>query len=404
MIKKIRIAIVVQRYGENISGGAELHARMVAEHLLEVGNVDVFTTCAKDYLSWKNEFPAGTTRINGVRVNRYPVVEERELPNRTTEDELFQKSYALDLQYNWMWRVGPASPELLKRIERAEPEFDVFIFFTYEYAHAVFGLPLVKHKAILVPEAHEQQHLQLPIFRLLFSQPRAIAYNVPAEQEFVERLTGNHHIPSAIVALGVDEPEGYSAERFRQKFGVNGPFITYLGRLVAEKGVDRLIQDFIQYKKIYPSDLVLVLMGKGNLTIPDRPDIIVTGFVTDQEKYDGLAAADLLVLPSKWESLSIIILEAWLVGTPVLVNFESVVTVAQAQRSQGGLYYRTFEEFAGLLRRIILDKELQTALAANGRKFVLENYNWEIIVEKYRQLFKIVMSEPVISTKLVEHG
>lgn len=393
MEKKLRIAIVVQRYGESVSGGAELHARMIAEHLLEIGSVDVFTTCAKDYLSWKNDFPAGTTRINGVRVNRYPVVQERELPNSTTEHELFQKSYAIDLQYNWMWRVGPASPALLKRIERAEPEFDVFIFFTYEYAHAVFGIPLVKHKAILVPEAHEQRHLQLPLFRMLFSQPRAIAYNVPAEQEFVERLTGNQHIPSSIVAMGVDEPEEYSAERFRKKFQIQGPFITYLGRLVAEKGVDRLIQDFIRYKEIYSDDLTLVLMGKGNVIIPDRPDIIATGFVTDQEKYDGLAAADLLVLPSKWESLSIIILEAWLVGTPVLVNSECVVTVTQAKRSQGGLYYHTFEEFAGSVQRLTQDKKLQNALAANGRKFVLENYKWETIIEKYKQLFKMIVDK-----------
>lgn len=395
MKRSMRIAIVVQRYGENVSGGAEFHARMIAEHLLDVGDVDVFTTCAKDYLSWKNDFPAGTTRINGVRVNRYPVVQERELPNSTTEHELFQKSYALDLQYNWMWRVGPASPALLKRIERAESEFDIFIFFTYEYAHAVFGVPLVKHKAILVPEAHEQRHLQLPLFRLLFSQPRAIAYNVPAEQEFVERLTGNQHVPSSIVAMGVDEPKAYSAERFRQKFNIQGPFITYLGRLVAEKGVERLIRDFIRYKELYPSDLKLVLMGKGNVIVPDRPDIIATGFVTDQEKYDGLAAADLLVLPSKWESLSIIILEAWLVHTPVLVNSECVVTVTQAKRSQGGLYYYTFEEFTESIQRLVSDKALQSALAANGRKFVLENYNWETIIDKYKQLFQMILEREI---------
>ena len=101
--KRYRIAIVVQRYGENVSGGAELHARQTAEHLLEIADVDVFTTCATDYLSWRNEFPAGTTRINGVRVNRFPVERERTVPSRVSEFELFQKSYALDFQYNnWL--------------------------------------------------------------------------------------------------------------------------------------------------------------------------------------------------------------------------------------------------------------------------------------------------------------
>ncbi len=392
--KRYRVAIVVQRYGEDVSGGAEMHARSIAEHLLSIADVDVFTTCARDYLSWKNEFPAGTSRINGVRVTRFPVVQERELPNTITEHELFQKSYALDLQYNWMWRVGPASPQLFKRIERAEPEFDFFIFFTYEYAHAVFGMPLVKHKAILVPEAHEQRHLQLPIFRLLFSQPRAIAYNVTAERKFVERLTGNWHIPSDIVAMGVDEPEDYSAERFREKFGVQGPFITYLGRLVAEKGVDQLIQDFIRYKDTHPSELSLVLMGRGNSPVPDRPDIITTGFVTEQDKFDGLAAAEILILPSKWESLSIIILEAWLVKTPVMVNAECSVTVEQTQRSQGGMYYRTFDEFSRMVETITQDKELQSRLGENGRQFVLDNYVWDKIVQKYEKLFEMIKSEP----------
>ncbi len=392
--KRYRVAIVVQRYGEDVSGGAEMHARSIAENLLSIADVDVFTTCARDYLSWKNEFPAGTSRINGVRVTRFPVVQERELPNSITEHELFQKSYALDLQYNWMWRVGPASPQLFKRIERAEPEFDFFIFFTYEYAHAVFGMPLVKHKAILVPEAHEQRHLQLPIFKGLFSQPRAIAYNVTAERDFVERLTGNWHIPSDIVAMGVDEPEDYSADRFREKFGVQGPFITYLGRLVAEKGVDQLIQDFIRYKELYPGDLSLVLMGKGNSPVPDRPDIIATGFVTEQDKFDGLAAAEILILPSKWESLSIIILESWLVNTPVMVNAECSVTVEQTKRSQGGMYYRTFEEFSQMVQAITQDKKLQDGLGANGRQFVLDNYVWDKIVQKYEKLFEMIESEP----------
>ncbi|MFK7803479.1 MAG: glycosyltransferase family 4 protein [Anaerolineae bacterium] len=394
---KRRIAIVVQRYGEEVSGGAELHARWLAEHLLEIASVDVFTTCAKDYLTWANEFPEGTSRVNGVRVTRYPVDRVRE-PQDTTisEYELFQQSYALDVQYEWMWKLGPASSKLMKRIERSAHEFDAFIFFTYEYAHTVFGLPLVADKSILVPTAHEQRHLQLPLFRTLFRTPRAIAYNTAAEQDFVERFTDNQHIPSKIVGIGINEPEAFSADRFRQKYKVPGKFITYLGRLVADKGVDKLIQDFIQLKEADPSELSLVLMGKvgkGNVEVPDRPDIIQTGFVTEQDKFDGLAAADLLVLPSKWESLSMISMEAWLVGTPNLVNSDCGVMVHQVRRSQAGLHYRTSDEFCQIVQRITSDEQLRNSLATNGRQFVLNHYSWDSIIEKFNQLFDMVILE-----------
>ncbi len=391
---KPRVAIVAQRYGENVSGGAELHARWLAEHLQTIAQVDVLTTCAKDYLTWKNEFPAGTTRINGVRVSRFPVVRERELPSKIGEHELFQRKYALDIQYDWMWKIGPASPQLFKRIERAADEFDYFIFFTYEYAHTVFGLPLVAHKSILVPTAHEQRHLQLPIFKNLFTQPRAIAYNTAAEQAFVERFTGNGHIPSDTVGIGINEPEEFSAERFRQKFNVPGPFITYLGRLVADKGVDQLIDEFMQLKATHPSELALVLMGKGDVVVPERPDIIQTGFVTEQDKFDGLAAAEMLIVPSKWESLSMISMEAWLVGTPVLVNSDCGVMVEQMRRSQGGLHYRTAEEFSHIIKTISSDPTLKAQLATNGRRFVLENYSWDIIVSKYKKLFEMIAADP----------
>ena len=210
----------------------------------------------------------------------------------------------------------------------------------------------------------------------------------------MQRHTGNQHIPSDIIALGIDPPEEYSAERFREKFNIKGPFVTYLGRLVSEKGVDQLLDYFVQYKETTQQDLTLVLMGKGPIEIPDRPDIITTGFVTDQEKYDGLAAAELLILPSKWESLSIIILEAWLVGTPVLVNAECSVTLAQTKRSQGGMYYRTFDEFSQMVQCMLGDKALQASLAAQGRQFVLDNYSWDTIIKKYQALFEMIESDP----------
>ena len=61
----MKLAVVVQRYGADISGGAELHARYIAERLARHASVEVVTTCARDYVTWKNELPAGVEQVNG---------------------------------------------------------------------------------------------------------------------------------------------------------------------------------------------------------------------------------------------------------------------------------------------------------------------------------------------------
>jgi hypothetical protein len=73
----VKLAVVVQRYGADINGGAELHARYVAEMLARRHRVEVLTTCAHDYVTWKAHYPEGSETINGVPVRRFPVAHER---------------------------------------------------------------------------------------------------------------------------------------------------------------------------------------------------------------------------------------------------------------------------------------------------------------------------------------
>ena len=74
----MKVAVVVQRYGADINGGAELHARYIAEHLARHVQVEVLTTCATDYITWRNALPAGVETVHGVTVRRFPVARERE--------------------------------------------------------------------------------------------------------------------------------------------------------------------------------------------------------------------------------------------------------------------------------------------------------------------------------------
>ena len=394
MDKRYKVAIVVQRYGEEVSGGAELHARWLAEHLLELAEVDVLTSCALEYTTWENHYPAGVTELNGVTIYRFPVDVSRPAV-RTTEQRALDRQmsrgqYTPVEEAEWMWGHGPSSSHLLRKIERSYHAYDAFIFFTYQYVQTVYGLPLVSDKAILVPTAHDEPMLHTPVFRPLFHAARAIAYNTEAERLFVNRITRNGHVPHTVVGIGINEPPAYSADRFRRKFGVEGPFITYLGRLVEQKNVPQLIDYFVRYKESTQSDLKLVLMGKGHVPVPDRPDIICTGFVTEEDKFDGLAAAEALIVPSVFESLSMIALEGWLMERPVLVNGNCDVLKVQCQRSNGGLYYTTYEEFGAMLTYLQTHPEEKVMLGENGRRFVHENYSWETILNKYKAMLALV--------------
>lgn len=400
--KNLKIAIVVQRYGLEVSGGAELHARWLAEHLLTMDNVSaisVLTSCAIDYRTWENHYPAGITEINGVTVYRFPVDMPR--PRERTAEELalgrkmFKGRFDPQEEALWMWRQGPSSSHLLHKIEQSYHEYDAFIFFTYQYVPTVFGLPRVSDKSILVPTAHEEQLLYQPIFRTLFHAPRAIAYNTEAERLFVNRITRNDHVPHTVVGIGINEPPAYDPERFRQKFNVNEPFITFIGRLAEQKNVPQLVDYFVRYKESRGGELKLVLMGKGHVPIPERPDIIATGFVTEQDKFDGLAAAEALIVPSVFESLSMIALEGWLMERPVIVNGNCEVLKVQCQRSQGGLYYTTYEEFAAMLTYLQENPDKKYQLGQNGRRFVDENYSWDTILAKYRAMLELVMTPKV---------
>ena len=256
---KLKIAIIVQRYGLEVSGGAELHARWLAEHLLNIAQVDVLTSCALDYRTWANHYPAGITNLNGVTVHRFP--SDRERPIQLSPEQIKlnlkirKERYDPVEEAEWMWSQGPTSSHLIQKIERSYHLYDAFIFFTYQYASTAFGLPLVSDKAILVPTAHDEPILYYPIFRKLFHAPRAIAYNTEAERLFVNRITRNHHVPHTVVGIGINEPPDHSADRFRQKFKVEGPFITYLGRLVEQKNVPELIDYFcLLYTSPSPRD------------------------------------------------------------------------------------------------------------------------------------------------------
>ena len=388
-----RVAIVVQRYGLEVNGGAEQHARWLAERLAATADVTVLTTCALDYITWANHYPAGEETINGVRVRRFPVDAPRDWKKAQRQTRLVTTHlHTLFDEVAWVKDQGPFSSSLFTAIRRAYETTDAFIFYTFHYATAYFGLPIVSDKAFLVPTAHDDPFIHMALFRPLFHLPRGIFYLTEPERLLVQRVTRNDYVPSTITGVGVDMPLDASAERFRQKFGLAEPFLLYVGRIDESKNVPELLDFFVRYRATADGPLKLVLLGKSNLTLPDHPDIVHLGFLPDADKQDAITAAALVVLPSLYESLSMITLEAWAGGTPVLVNEQCEVVKYLCRQSNAGLYYRTHDEFTATLQHLLGSDALRRQMGHQGRQFVMRHYRPEVVLQHYTTLLDAACS------------
>ncbi len=293
----MKLAVVVQRYGADINGGAELHARYVAEHLSRHAAVDVLTTCARDYVTWRDEFPAGTEIVNGVPVRRFRVDQPRDphVFGRWSE-RVFNHSHSYLDELKWLSAEGPKSTSLLGHLQSSDAGYDYVFFFSYRYYHAYHGAKALPSRAILVPTAERDEAIGLALSPRIFRGVRALMYNSPEEQRLIQSVSNNHEVPGVVVGIGSDIPSRPQGDRFRQKYGIEGRFALYVGRIDQNKGCKELFSFFLKGLDALPKGLQLVLIGKEMLPIPDHPRIRHLGFLDDQDKFDALAASDLLLM------------------------------------------------------------------------------------------------------------
>jgi len=384
----MKLAVVVQRYGADLNGGAELHARYIAEHLAKHADVEVLTTCATDYITWRNELEPGMQLVNGVPVYRFPVRNERnpvDFGRQSTK--VFEETHSIEAELAWLRSEGPTSPALISELRRRAHTYDYCLFFSYRYYHAYHGIRATPSRAVLVPTAERDPALGLRIFADSFCSVRAIMYNSFEEQALINQVSGNNHIPSVVVGIGSDVETHPEPARFRQATGIGGPVLIYVGRIDQNKGCNELFDYFQRYLQTAPA-LTLVLIGKPVMDLPVHPNIRHLGFVTDQEKFDAIAAADALVMPSYYESLSMVTLEAWALGRPVLANARCDVLCGQCVRSNAGLYYENYEEFAATLDTLRLDVTLRQQLGRNGKAYFKTHYSWPVIESKYLDMLE----------------
>jgi glycosyltransferase involved in cell wall biosynthesis len=416
----VKIAFIVQRYGTEILGGSEYHCRLIAERMASHHEVVVVTTCARDYITWKNEYEEGTDRIRGVTVRRFPTVETRDIAafNRYS-DWIFNYPHTRDDEMEWLRRQGPWSPALIEHLERHHASYDVLIFFTYLYAPTVLGLQVAPERSLLVPTAHDEPAIRLGIYRELFASAPAIAYNTEVERRFLRAAFDIRAIAEETVGCGVELPAagaehaeedgpGSSAPgdrepgeeasangsrfrarplgaAFRRKHRLHGSFVLYGGRIDPGKGCEELFEYFDRYVK-QGGEATLVLMGAKLMPIPEARWVRFAGMLSEQERLQALEAATVVAVPSPLESLSLLALESFAVGSPILANARSEVLVEHCRGSNAGLYYADGDEFVEALSLLVVDERLRQAMGRNGREYVRAHYRWDVILSKYDRL------------------
>jgi glycosyltransferase involved in cell wall biosynthesis len=381
----MRVAFVVQRYGAEVAGGAEALCRDTARALVRAGeDVTVFTTTARDYLSWEPFYPAGDWMDDGVRVRRFAV----DPPNPKRSADLVRHLGLSPgdpaLEAEWAKAQGPVSRDMLRALGERENPYDAVACWTYLYATSQLSMPLVRDRAVLVPLAHEEPMLRFTLTRGVIRMAKALAFMTPEERRLVEDTAGVEHVPGVVVGAGLDPSPDGDAARARRELALPRRFALYLGRVDAAKGVDALIRAHADYRA-QGGELGLVLAGREapGMSIPDW--VTTTGFISDQQRADLLAAAEVVVLPSPYESLSLVALEAWRAGRPTLGNARAQVVAGQTARSGGGLLYTGPETYGRQLTRLAANLAEREVMGKTGRAFAAD-WTWDACVARWQQV------------------
>jgi glycosyltransferase involved in cell wall biosynthesis len=387
----MKLAFVVQRYGSGIAGGSEGHCRELAERLSPSHDITVLTTCARDYVTWENAYAAGSSVENGVRILRFPVTRPRRIKVfADLSDEVLDGGSSRERQQEWFRENGPETPELLERLRAHGRDFDLVLFWTFRYFQSYFGLPLVADRAVLVPTAEEDAAIDLEVLPEFFDQPAGYLFMTPEERELVSSRA-LHPLPTSVVAgIGLEPaPMGSAPRTPIDRLDIPSKYLLYLGRVDRNKGCDALLENFQEYATTR-KDVTLVLAGPAKMQVPEHPQIRALGYVSDEVRSALLAHACALVVPSWYESLSIVLLEAWNYAVPALVNGRCKVLAGQVTRANGGLYYMFPAEFDEAADYLLTRPTERDALGRQGLAYVDREYRWPTVMARVEALLQEV--------------
>ena len=383
-----RVAFIVQRYGPEVTGGSESLARAIAERLLGDYRITVFTSCAIDYVTWRNVLPAGTEEVNGVEVRRFPSVAERDLDAfNALSEPLYRGPRAHADEVEWLRRQGPETPGLVDALAEEADRFHATVFFTYLYYPTYWGLRVAPARSVLVPTTHDEPPLRFSIYDEMFARPRAFAFLTGPEEALVRARFDVAGRPAAVAGIGIERGPAPDVAGFRERHSARAPYALYAGRIDAGKGCAEMIAHYAGYRAAGGlADLLLI--GSLTMELPVVPGLRCLGFLPDADKDAAMAAAQVIVCPSPFESLSIVLLEGFAAGVPGLVNARSAVLKDHCLRANGGLFYADGDEFAAALDLLITDDGLRRGMGESGQRYVETQYRWDAVLDRYRALIE----------------
>ena len=385
----LRLLFVVPRYGGSTVGGAErLVGELAARAVPDGWNVEVATTTATNHYTWENELSAGESVEDGILVRRFEVGGRDGARYEQLHAQILggEADYATELEWlgNSVW-----SPGLQRFLEDRADAYDLVLFAPYLFGTTVWGAQVAPDRSALVPCLHDEPYARLPTIRRLLGSVRGCIFNSEAEQRLAGDLAGIRR--AGVVGLGFDPPEAAPTVQFADPRGL-GRYVLYAGRIEEAKRVNVAVEYALRHAEGRADAPKLVLIGSGGYEPPDEAaDVVVhAGFLTDDERRAAYAEALALVNPSELESFSIVLMEAWLEGTPALVAAGSAVMREHVERSGGGLTFASYEEYRDGVDRLLADERRRLELGAAGRDYVLGHYSWPAIRQRFRDTVELL--------------
>lgn len=391
-----KIGFVIPWYAENITGGAESELKGIVEHMSAQGiDLEVLTTCVEKFNSdWsKNYWKAGKEIINQVPVRRFRVKKRNAILFDAINRRLMNNEYVPFNDQETFMKEFVNCPALYRYIKKHQKDYSLFVYIPYMFSTTYYGILQCPEKSVVIPCFHEEAYIHLDIYKNAFEKAAGFIYLSKPEYELANNVFNLKRAKQAVIGAGVDTEFTYSAEDFRNKTGIQESFVLYAGRKDVGKNIYLLIQYFGEYRRRNPKrNLKLVLIGGGEVDIPDdlKDDVKDLGFVDIQLKHDACATAEVLCQPSVHESFSIVIMESWLSKRPVLVHDNCEVTKNFCRETNGGLWFKNYSEFEAELNYLLDHREIADAMGENGRKYVLEHFSWQTVIQKLNQFFEEV--------------
>jgi glycosyltransferase involved in cell wall biosynthesis len=379
-----RIAFVPPRFGAQVVGGSEAVSREACLGLASRGwDAEVLTTCAIDHFTWQNELAPGAAEEDGVVVRRFETVHTPSRAARKAQVVVQEGGRpGIDGQISWLSHRFQV-PALFEYLLEHGAGYDAVVFSPYLFWTTAVCMPLVASRAVVIPCLHDEPYARLDVLRPVLSEPAVVWFLSEPEHQLAHRL-GPVSARHTITGAGVHAPEVYDPEGFRARHGLRRPFVLYAGRREAGKGWDWLLDAFAFATGRAGVDVDLVTIGVGDVCAPvelgDR--VVDLGYLAPAERDSAFAAASAYVQPSRMESFSRTIMEAWLAGTPVLALAESEVVAWHCERSGGGLTFSDRYELAECLRYVSEAPDSAAGLAERGARYVRDEYSWDVVLDR----------------------